>query len=97
MEQITMIVEATFARGGRKSKFNRLWLGEEEVPVDGRTIAQCLAKMLRQGWNITDTRATADQRGIVCEYDFQRPQSPVDEIALAELKEQRFLAVIEAE
>jgi hypothetical protein len=81
IENITMIVMVSYSRVGVESKLDKIWLGSTEVPVAGRSIAQCLEEMSDRGWNLIRSRAIADYHGIVCEYDFWRevsvPQSDV--------------------
>jgi hypothetical protein len=79
MEHITLIAETTFSRKGIESEFSRLWIGQEEIPVGGRSISQCLEEMVQQGWKLTITRARADLHGIICEYNFERPSSVVEQ------------------
>jgi hypothetical protein len=73
MEYITMIVATTFSRGGAPAQFSKLWIGQEETAIEERSIMQCLEEMRQQGWELMKSRATADPRGVLCEYDFQRP------------------------
>ena len=68
-----MIAAVTFSSAEMNSRFNRLLIGEEEIPIEGRSIAQCLEEMYQQGWHLTTSRATVNLHGIVCEYEFQRP------------------------
>ena len=79
MEYITMTLTTTFSRQDEASTFDKLWIGQEEISIDGRSISQCLEEMYRQGWELLISRATADLQGIRCEYEFQRtlviPQS----------------------
>jgi hypothetical protein len=75
MELITLITATTFSGKGIPSTFNRLWIGQEEVPIAGRSLSQCLAEMYQQGWTLTKARAKPDDQGTLCEYDFQRPRA----------------------
>lgn len=59
---------------GAQAKFNRLWIGEEEVPVNGRSIPQCVEEMIQQGWDLALSRANPNAFGILREYAFQRPK-----------------------
>jgi len=71
-EQVTMIVAVTYSKMGVESKCDRLWIGQEEILVEGRSISQYLEEMRAQGWNLSNSRATANFQGILCEYDFWR-------------------------
>ena len=73
MELITLIAAITFSHMGVQANFNRLWIGQEETPIEGRSISQCLEEMHQQGWTLTKARAKPDDLGTFCEYDFQRP------------------------
>ena len=73
MEQITLTVTLTYSRMEVPSKIDKLLIGQEEIPLEGRSIAQCLEEMQQLGWQLTTSRATANLHGIVCAYDFQRP------------------------
>src|SRR5262245_59538359 len=72
-EQVTMTIAVTYSSTGIESKLHKLWIGHVEVPIDGRSIPQCLEEMRAQGWTLSHSRATADFHGIVCEYDFWQP------------------------
>ena len=72
MEYITMTITTTFSRQDEASTFDKLWIGQEEISIDGRSISQCIEEMYRQGWNLILSRATANLHGIRCEYEFQR-------------------------
>jgi len=78
-EEVTVTVTMAFSKTGGESGFDRLWIGKEEVPIEGRSVSQCLEAITQQGWKLINSRATADFRGILCEYDFGRrvaqPQS----------------------
>jgi hypothetical protein len=58
---------------GADSQILTIGLGQEEQPVNGRSVQQCLDEMKQQGWDYIRARATADVHGILCEYDFWRP------------------------
>jgi hypothetical protein len=73
MEYITMSVATTFSRSGAPARFSGLWIGQEEIAIEERSIMQCLEEMRQQGWELIKSRATADPHGILCTYDFQRP------------------------
>jgi hypothetical protein len=49
MEHITLITAKTFSRQGVESEFKRLGIGQEEVPIAGRSISQYLEEMIQQG------------------------------------------------
>jgi hypothetical protein len=76
MEHITLIIITAYSGDGTTAKFQAMWIGQEEVPIEGRSIAQILEEMQRQGWSLTSTRAGANQQGILCEYHFQRTMRP---------------------
>jgi hypothetical protein len=73
VEQITMSVVFAFSKSGAASTLEKLWIGQNEVAVSGRSISECLEEMQQQGWRLCGSRATADFHGIHCEYNFQRP------------------------
>src|SRR5262245_60522521 len=73
IEQVMMTMAVPYSKMEVESKLHKLWIGQAEVPVEGRSIPQCLEEMRTQGWTLSHSRATADFHGIVCEYDFWRP------------------------
>ncbi len=73
MEHLTMTATTLSSGEGVQGKFSRLWIGQEEVPIAGRSISQCLEEMIRQGWNLTTARAKPNHDGTLCVYEFQRP------------------------
>jgi hypothetical protein len=73
MEHITMIAATISSDKEVQGKLARLCIGQEEMPIDGRSISQCLEEMHRQGWNVTTARAKPGPTGCICEYEFQRP------------------------
>jgi hypothetical protein len=75
MEHITMITETMSLGPGLPSEFSRLWIGQEEMPIQGRTLSQHLEEMYRQGWHLTIACAKPHVLGTLCEYEFQRPKA----------------------
>lgn len=75
MEEITMIAAITYSQNRMGAKLERLWIGNDEVSIEGRSISQWLEEMYQQGWILIKSRATADLHGVLCEYDFQRPRA----------------------
>jgi hypothetical protein len=73
MEHITMIAATISSDKEIQGKLARLYIGQEEMPIEGRSISQCLEEMHRQGWNVTTARAKPGVNGCICEYEFQRP------------------------
>lgn len=92
VERITLTIAVTYFRTEVAAKIDKLWIGDEEVPIGDRTISQCLEEMQQQGWQLTTSRATANLQGILCEYDFQRPRAtPQRSDASSKSFAQRFL------
>jgi hypothetical protein len=75
MEHITMIAATIASDKEVQAKLARLWIGQEEMPIEGRSIAQCLEEMHGQGWILTTARAKPHANGSLCEYEFQRPNA----------------------
>jgi hypothetical protein len=50
-----------------------LQVGEEEVPVEGRSLSQCLEDMQRRGWSLISSHAGMTELGARCIYTFERP------------------------
>jgi hypothetical protein len=75
MEHITMIT-ATMSSGPEvQAEFCQLWIGQEEMPIEGRSLSQHLEEMYRKGWNLTIARAKPGAHGTLCEYEFQRMEA----------------------
>jgi hypothetical protein len=72
MEHVTMKAAVIAADKEGQAKLSRLWIGQEEKPIDGRSLSQYLEEMSQQGWNLTTARAKPNALGTVCEYEFQR-------------------------
>src|SRR3712207_7161451 len=54
VEQITVTLAFAYSRAGVESKFERLWIGQEEVPIDGRSIRseeRRVGKECRSRWS----------------------------------------------
>jgi hypothetical protein len=75
MEHITMIAATLISDRGVHAELSRLWIGQEEIPVEGRSISQWLEEMQGQGWMLTTARAKPNGHGTLCEYEFQRPNA----------------------
>jgi hypothetical protein len=73
MEYTTLTIETTSPGQGIPAKPHRLWIEQQEMPVEQHSLAQWLEEMSRQGWKSTRSRAMPNPTGTLCEFHFQRP------------------------
>jgi hypothetical protein len=86
MEHITMTVAMTDSMLGIPTLLKGLWIGEDQVPTQGRTLKQCLDDMQHGGWVLTSASAYLDQKGIVCKYKYARSSSPMASLSSKSLQ-----------
>lgn len=75
-----MTVEMTNSTLGSPNLLKGMWIGEDQVPTQGRTLKQCLDDMQHKGWELTSASARPDQTSIVCSYKYARSSSPMASI-----------------
>lgn len=67
-----MIAATESTPTGSSRRLSRLWIGNAEVPTEGRSLTQCLEEIRRQNWELVSASVNPHQHGALCMYQFQR-------------------------
>lgn len=70
-----MIVQMTAPVVGTLSSLKSLWIGKEEVAVEGHSLVYYLDDMKQQGWSVSSASVTPSPKGTLCTYEYKRPLS----------------------
>ena len=67
MDQVTMVAFLDTV-----ATIKSLQIGQDAIPIDGRTIKQCLESMQVAGWRATKSCLRSTDKGMICQFEFER-------------------------
>lgn len=73
MEEVIVTVETHPSGNENQEHITQLWIGEKEVPAEGRTVQHFLKSMQHQGWKLVRATTYTFRGATRVSYNFERP------------------------